>query len=86
MIDILGTIGQGLRHPRYQQQSSVNTTFWEVHACQDELRHYALCRTVLLKETPADSYQHILEIGQDIAGSEASMYDGIYQEALSQRI
>ncbi|WP_053959798.1 TenA family transcriptional regulator [Sulfobacillus thermosulfidooxidans] len=83
---IMGTIGQGLRHPQYQQKSSVNTTFWEVHARHDEPRHYALCRTVLLKETPADSYQHILEIGQYIAGSEASMYDGIYQEALSHGI
>ncbi|WP_053957969.1 hypothetical protein [Sulfobacillus thermosulfidooxidans] len=80
------TIGQGLRHPGYQQQSSVNTTFWEVHARHDELRHYALCRTVLLAYTSPDSYPHILEIGQDIAGSEVSMYDGIYQEALSQRM
>ncbi|OLZ09029.1 TenA family transcriptional regulator [Sulfobacillus thermosulfidooxidans] len=80
---IMGTIGQGLRHPHYQEKSSVNTTFWDVHARHDEPRHYALCRAVLLEHTPPESYQHILEIGQYIAGSEAAMYDGIYQEALS---
>ncbi len=78
---VMGVMAQGLAHPQYQKNGPVNTTFWDIHAKHDEPRHYALCRSILCEETTRQNYSRILDIGQYIAGSEARMYGGLYQEA-----
>lgn len=80
---IMGAIGEGLKHPQYQRQSGIATNFWDLHAGVDEPRHYALCRRVLIENAPDNMHPRLLRIGQTIAGSEAAMYRGIFEEGRS---
>lgn len=83
---IMGAIGRGLNHPAYQKTQGVDIAFWTIHAERDEPRHYALCRSVLLDYAPQSTYGRLLEVGQQIAATEAAMYAGIFQEAESKKL
>ncbi|MCY0898220.1 MAG: iron-containing redox enzyme family protein [Firmicutes bacterium] len=76
--EVMGAIAQGLRHPAYQREGVIDTTFWDVHAQHDEPRHYALCRDVLLDYATEDAWPHLLAIGKEIAHTEANMYRGLF--------
>lgn len=85
--DIMGLIGQGLRHPQYQRFGPLNPQFWELHADSDEPRHYHLCRNVLLTlASDRHNLQCMFTSGQDIALSEANMYRQLYCEGEAQHL
>lgn len=77
---VMGTIGQGLRHPAYQRHGPIDTRFWDSHANTHEPRHYALCRDILLAYSHPADLTRMFEVGRTIAESEAAMYDGLYRE------
>lgn len=77
---IMGTFGQGLRHPAYNGTRNINTAFWDVHADIDESRHYALCRAILERFDSPQQLEQMWQVGRYIALSEAAMYRGIYEE------
>lgn len=82
--EVMGAIGRGFRHPRYQSRGPLNLLFWDIHQNRHEPRHYALCRNLLIRYT--DHQQHLscmYETGRLIAESEADMYDTLHQEMLS---
>lgn len=76
---VMGWLLEGLSHPHYQIHHPLNLEFWRVHVTQDEPRHYALCKAVL-ESAPATALPHLVDIGLDIARSEAKMYTGILLE------
>jgi len=77
---VMGRIGEGLRHPHYNAIRPLNLSFWTIHAEHDEPRHYALCRQVLIHYARPADLQVLWTIGSSIARSEAKMYQDLYQE------
>jgi len=80
---VMGLIGQGLKHPAYNESRKINVGFWLAHADEHEPRHYQLCRDVLLDFTSPDDLQTIYRAGVRMAMSEAAFYDGLYDEMMS---
>jgi pyrroloquinoline quinone (PQQ) biosynthesis protein C len=79
---VMGMIGEGLKHPNYNKERTLNVTFWEAHADSHEPRHYQLCKDVLLEFTHPEELQTIYRVGAYIARSEARMYQGMYERML----
>jgi pyrroloquinoline quinone (PQQ) biosynthesis protein C len=77
---VMGLIGQGLKHPNYNRQNRLNVGFWMAHADTHEPRHYQLCKEILVQFTSTEELQQIYEAGVYIAMSEANFYDGLYEE------
>lgn len=80
---VMGWILDGLQHPRYQAPHPLDLGFWQVHVDRDEPRHYALCKTVLEPAARVADLPTLVDIGLDIARSEAEMYTGILQEIIA---
>jgi pyrroloquinoline-quinone synthase len=79
---VMGLIGRGFEHERYQANGSINTLFWRAHADEHEPRHYQLCKDVLVSHTKPQELKRMYEVGNFIAKSEARMYDELYREML----
>ncbi|TCP52829.1 pyrroloquinoline quinone (PQQ) biosynthesis protein C [Tumebacillus sp. BK434] len=79
---VMGEIGQGLRHPNYNEETRVNVGFWMAHADTHEPRHYQLCKDVLLDFSSPEHLQTIYRAGVTIALSEARFYDELYVEMM----
>ncbi len=77
---VMGAIGQGLGRLAVQPLPPLNLTFWRIHAEYDEPRHYQLCQAILKDFTKPEELASMLQVGKSIAGSEAAMYDGLWQE------
>lgn len=80
---VMGLIGEGLRHPNYNEPGKVNVGFWMAHADTHEPRHYQLCRDVLIDFPAPEQLQAIYHAGVTIAMSEARFYDELYDEMMS---
>lgn len=80
---VMGTIGEALKHPNYNQTRKLNVGFWMAHADSHEPRHYQLCKDVLINFTSPEELQAIHQAGVYIAMSEAKFYDGIYERMLA---
>ncbi|WP_240675743.1 TenA family transcriptional regulator [Ammoniphilus sp. CFH 90114] len=74
---VMGLIGEGLSHDRYNQDRKLNLTFWKVHADHHEPRHYQLCKDVLVRFTSQEDLQTIYRAGAYITRSEARFYQGL---------
>jgi pyrroloquinoline-quinone synthase len=79
---VMGLIGEGLRHPNYNQVERLNVGFWMAHADTHEPRHYQLCRDVLLDFKSSEELQAIYRAGVTIALSEAAFYEGLHDEMM----
>lgn len=79
---VMGRIGEGLRHPHYNASRPLNLGFWTIHAEHDEPRHYALCRQVLIRYTRPQDLEVLWNVGSSVARSEAKMYQDLYQEMI----
>ncbi len=77
---VMGAIAQGLERMAVHPRSPLNLTFWRIHADYDEPRHYQLCEGILRDFTEQGDLASMLRVGKFIAGSEAAMYDGLWQE------
>ncbi len=80
---VMGTIGRGLRHDRYNADHRLNTLFWDVHANEHEPRHYQLCKDILIQHQTAENLDMMYQVGASIAKSEAMMYRQLHDEMLS---
>jgi len=80
---VMGLIGEGLRHPNYNQDRKINVGFWVAHADTHEPRHYELCKDILVQYTSEEDLRTIYEAGLKIAMSEAAFYDGLYEEMMA---
>jgi pyrroloquinoline quinone (PQQ) biosynthesis protein C len=80
---VMGLIGEGLRHPKYNAERRLNVGFWMAHADMHEPRHYQLCRDVLIDFPEPEQLQTIYRAGVQIALSEAAFYEGLYDEMMS---
>ena len=80
--DVMGFIGEALRHPAYNRERQVNTLFWDIHADEHEPRHYNLCRDILLEHRHPDDLRIMFTAARIIAVSEAQMYEGLYHEMI----
>lgn len=79
---VMGFIGKGFKHPRYNQEQPINVTFWEVHADEHEPHHYKLCKDILIQFANREDLTTMYETGSQIARSEARMYQELYEEML----
>ncbi len=77
---VMGTIGLGLAHPRYNARRRLNLSFWTIHAEHDEPRHYQLCREILVRYQAPQDLDLLWQTGAFIACSEAKMYHQLDQE------
>ncbi|MFC4767353.1 TenA family transcriptional regulator [Effusibacillus consociatus] len=76
--EVMGLIGQGLKHPNYNKTRKLNVTFWIAHADSHEPRHYQLCKDILVGFTDPEDLETMYRAGVAMAMSEADFYDGIY--------
>lgn len=81
--EVMGAIAAGLRHPQYNAVHPLDLTFWDVHAGRHEPRHYALCKEVLVTYHDPQTLRLMFEVGQQIALSEARMYDQLHDEMIA---
>ncbi|UOF90198.1 iron-containing redox enzyme family protein [Fodinisporobacter ferrooxydans] len=80
--EVMGAIGQGLRHPNYTSSKPFDITFWNVHADDHEPHHYQLCKNILDTFTDKEELEEMLKTGVMIAKSEARMYNQLHKEML----
>ena len=80
---VMARIGEGVLHPHYQVEGTVNSLFWQVHADEHEPRHYQLCKQILERHTTPDELRLMYETGRYIALSEAAMYEELHIEMMS---
>ena len=80
---VMGLIGQGLRHPNYNEERRLNVGFWMAHADTHEPRHYQLCKDVLLDFQTPEQLAAICRAGVEIALSEAQFYDDLFDEMMN---
>ena len=80
---VMGTIGQGFRHPNYNKERRLNVLFWEIHADEHEPRHYQLCKDILVQHTSRIDLEVMYQVGRQIAASEARMYTELHAEMIN---
>ncbi len=78
--DVMGAVGEGMKHPAYNREHRIDTRFWDVHATLHEPRHYQLCRDILSAYGSREELAIMYETGRRIALSEAAMYDRLHAE------